>query len=154
MQMPQIMMESQYTLHDFEPTLLTKRCSKALFYAGISSHPAIHLQTPIAISEDETVNTYRTLARHQDDISASELMYSTFAYEGSPEGLDILLAHSSWRFEHFDIIDTVNDLPPLALVLMYYGWEFFRENGSRFNSNSCILQAAYPKKRKQWEPLI
>ena len=75
-------------------------------------------------------------------------------YEGPPEGVDILLAHSSLHFERFDIAESVDTVPPLAVALRCYGRILFLKNGPRLDNHSRVPQAAYLPERKQWEPLI
>ena len=150
MQMPQIMLDCQYALHDINSKLLTQHSSKALQYAGAGSKLIRQLRN---VSENETVDTFRTLARYQDDISAFDLRMATAWYEGPPEGVDILLAHSLY-FERFDIAESIDTAPPLAVALQCYSRTFFFGNSSRLNNHPCVPQAAYLSERKQWEPLI
>ena len=107
------------------------------------------MRNVIAHSENEIIDTFRTLARYQDDISAFDFTMATYSYGGPPEGVDILLAHSSLHFERFDIADSFDTVPPLAMALRCYSRAFSFENGSRLDSYSCI-----PPEHKKWEPLI
>ena len=148
MQMPQIIWDGQYALHDIKSKLLTQHPRKALQFAGATSRLTNKLRG------NKIVDTFRALAQYQDDISASDLASATFSYEGPPEGVDILLAHSSLHFERFDIAESIDTAPPLAVALRCYSRTFFFENSSRLNNNLCVPQAAYLSERKQWESLV
>ena len=124
-------MDSQYVLHYINSNLLTHHSRKALQFAGATSQLAVQLWN---VPENETVDTFRTLAQYQDDISASDFNM----YDGPPEWVDILLAHSSLHFESFDVAESVGSAPPLAVALRGYSRTCFCDNGER----------------KQWEPLV
>ena len=147
MQMPQIILDSQYALHYINSKLLTHHSRKALHFAGATSQLAVQLRN---VPENETVDTFRTLAQYQDDISASDLNM----YDGPPEWVDIFLAHPSLNFERFEVAESVGSEPPLVVTLRCYSRTFFFENSSRSGNYSCAPQAAYLPERKRWEPLI
>ena len=104
--------------------------------------------------ESEIVDTLRTLAQHQDDVSASDLSRANLWYGGSPEGWDVLLANSSLHLERFDVAESVGSVPPLAVALRCYGRSFFYGNGPRLHDDFCVLQATYFSEYKQWERLL
>lgn len=103
---------------------------------------------------DETVNTFRALAQYQDDISASDLTVALYEYDGAPEGIDLLLSHSSVSFDHLDIIEDSDSVPPLALALSCYSRNFFVDIQPRRNALWGSPWTACPSERKKWEPLI
>ena len=152
--MPQIMMECQYALHEINSKLLTKISRKALSFAGYSDIVARYRGNISADFENKTLDVFRTLARDQDDISASDLEVATSLYDGPPEGVEILLAHSSLHFERFDIAEDVGTAPPLAIALRCYSRTLFLDNGPRLDDHACAPQAAYLPEHKQWEPLL
>ena len=148
MQMPQIIMDCQYALHEISSNLLTQLSRKALAYVGNYG-----LQETYSF-KNKTVDTSRTLAQYQDDISAFDLDSATIMYDGPPEAVDILLAHSSSQFERFDIAESVGTVPPLAVALLCYSRTFFNESSPEFDRHSRLPQATCLPGRKQWEPLI
>ena len=105
-------------------------------------------------SENETLDTLRTLAQYQDDVSAFDLNCVTVFYDGPPEGMDILLTHSSLHFERFDIVESVDSLHPLVIALWCYSWTFFSKSCLGLENFSSAHQATFPQRHKQWEPLI
>lgn len=147
MQMPQIVMESQYALHDIDCKLLTQYSRKALGFAGVFSHLKRYSGDGPAYSGVETLDIFRTLAQHQDDISAYDLNTATLWYRGPPEGVNILLAHSSLHFERFEVAKSVSTAAPLAVAVRGYSRAFFR-------NYSGVPQAAGLPEYKKWEPLI
>ena len=149
-----MIMDRQYAPREISSNLMTQLFRKALICAGVYGRVARYLHIEIAKSENMIVDTYRTLAQYQDDFTAYDLFSANIAYDGPPEGVEILLAHSSLQFECFDVAEGVGAVPPLAMALLCYSRTFLLENSSRFDCVSCVLQAAYLPARKQWEPLI
>ena len=148
MQMSQIMMDGQYALHDVSSNFLTRFSRSALSCAGW--HGLWCQRNEYAYFENKTVDTYRVLAQNQDNISAFEFYAATAVYEPPPEGVDILLAHSSLNFEPFDVAESVDTTPVLAVTVRSYSRAFCLENGPRLNSDLVRLKA----ESKRWEPLI
>ena len=103
-----------------------------------------------AYFENKTVDTYRALAQNQHNISAFELDEATAFYVGPPEGVDMLLAHSSLNIEPFDVAESVDAMPLLAVTARSYSRAFCLENRARLNSNLVRLKV----ESKRWEPLI
>ena len=98
----------------------------------------------IRYAMNDTIDTLRILAQNQDDVSAFELHRSTVGYYCPPDGLDILISHSSIQHESFDTADF--NQPVLAVVLRCYQHNFFYDWWG--------FQTLYPQERKQWETLI
>ena len=154
MQMPQIMMDCQYALHDTSSISLTQSSRKALCYAGSSGGSVRYWRDVSAPSENDTVDTFRILARYQDDISASDLSWATMYYEGPSEAVDVLIAHSSLHFERFDTAESVGSEPPLAVALRCYSRAFCFQSHPIKDNSSRVLPVAHLPERKKWEPLI
>ena len=103
--------------------------------------------------KDDVINTFRTLAQYQSDISVSEVSFALSKYYGPAEGMEVLLSNSSLPFERFYTTEDPYSTPPLAKALECYGRQFFIDgntnNGAWWNPwTSC------PRERKQWETLI
>lgn len=61
---------------------------------------------------DDSVNTLRTLAQYQDDVSPSDISCALIGYRGPPEGVDVLISHSSLLFERFNSTKSSDFTPP------------------------------------------
>ena len=150
MQKPQIIRDCKYVLHEISSNLLIPYSRKPLERTGWPGPAGFYMKDERASFGTHTVNTFRTLAQRQDDVSTSDFFVALVGYLGPPDGIDVLLSHSSLRIEHFDITEYSGSMPLLAIVLKHYSQNFFFDNTHIDNK----LWWAYPAERKQWQPLI
>lgn len=103
--------------------------------------------------KDDLINTFRTLAQYQSDVSVSDIDFALSKHYAPAEGMDVLLSNSSLRFERFYTTEDPFSTPPLAKALECYGRQFFID-GNTNNGAWSNLWTSCPRERKQWEILI
>ena len=147
MQKPQMDLDSTYALHDISSTFLTQYYRTALQGAGNFFEIDY---TPL---EDDIINTFRTLAQYQNDISASDAFFALSVYRGPAEAMEVLLSNSLLPLERFYTTEGSYSTPLLAKALECYGRQFFID-GNTSNRDWWDPWTSCPQERKQWETLI
>lgn len=100
----------------------------------------------------DIVDTYRVLARNQDDVSAHDLSRLILWDSSPPDGVDILISHSSLQYECFVPTDLLDHPPLLAIALRFYTRSFFLNNIPNLKGSGT--QALSAQEPRRWNPLI